>query len=277
MSTRDDLLAEMARLSAARARRARRPARELLEHGLVLPPPPPLRLVPGKFELIAEIKFASPSAGALAPRPSARAALEQAGVYAAAGARAVSVLTEPTRFGGSLAHLEAAAHAGPPVMRKDFLVDPVQVAEARLAGASGVLLVLRLLDREALEALLAACGALRMFALLEAFDERDLERARDAAELRGEVQLLIGVNARDLATLRVEPERCLRLAPLLPPDVPAVAESGIERPEDARAVADAGYSLALVGSALMRARDPGCLLRGLLEAGRAASRGRSAR
>jgi indole-3-glycerol phosphate synthase len=185
------------------------------------------------------------------------------------------VLTEPSRFDGSLGHLSAAAaHLAPlgvPAMRKDFLIDPYQVFEARAAGAGGVLVILRMLPETDTRALIECAGALGLFVLLEAFDARDiaLMHALIGAH-RGASLLLAGVNCRDLTTLEVVPRRLLELAPLLPPGVPWVAESGVAAAADAEAIACAGYSLALVGSALMRGDDPGALATALLTAGRAA-------
>src|SRR5262249_56788312 len=126
--------------------------------------------------------------------------------YAGAGAAAVSVLTEPTRFDGSLAHLTAAVQAlaprSVPAMRKDFLVDPYQVFEARAAGAGGVLVILRMLAKEDTRALIDCAGALGMFVLLEAFDARDIALMHELIDAqRGATPLLAGVNCRDLATL----------------------------------------------------------------------------
>lgn len=272
-------LAEMAAASRARVRRLtpgpRRAA--LARAASSAPPPPPLRLPVGGFELLAEVKFASPSAGRLAQAAEAEHAARQARRYAAAGAAALSVLTEPTRFAGALTHLGAAARAvRVPVMRKDFLVDPLQVLEARAAGASGVLLVLRMLAEDALAALLDAAEEHGLFVLLEAFDEADLERAARVLATRSRGTYLVGVNARDLATLAVDPHRHLALAERLPRGVPCVAESGLTTAADARAAVQAGYGLALVGSALMRATDPGALLAEMLAAGRAAAAERRA-
>jgi indole-3-glycerol phosphate synthase len=187
------------------------------------------------------------------------------------------VLTEPARFDGSLTHLTEAARAlAPhqvPAMRKDFLVDPYQVLEARAAGAGGVLLILRMLSPETLGALIECARSHELFVLLEAFDAHDLERMREViAADAGRSALLAGVNCRDLATLEVVPERLLELAPLLPVGVPHVAESGVESAADARRLAAAGYGLILVGSALMRDQDPAALARALLEAGRTVRR-----
>jgi indole-3-glycerol phosphate synthase len=159
-------------------------------------------------------------------------------------------------------------------MRKDFLVDPYQVLEARLAGAGGVLVIVRMLSREPLDALLDCARAFGLFVLLEAFDASDLELVRELiASHRGSNRLLAGVNCRDLETLEVAPGRLLELSPLLPPGAPCVAESGVGSAADARAIAAAGYQLALVGSALMRHGDPHALARSLLAAGRSAREG----
>jgi indole-3-glycerol phosphate synthase len=268
-------LDEMAAASEARLRAARGRLAEgaLLELAARTPAAPPLRLSPQGFDVIAELKLRSPAAGSLgaAETPIAPRAI----AYARAGAAAVSVLTEPSRFDGSLTHLSEAsrplAPLGVPAMRKDFLIDPYQVLEARAAGAGGVLLILRMLSSQALEALIACARTQGLFVLLEAFDERDLDRLQQViASDAGRSLLLAGVNCRDLATLEVVPRRLLELAPLLPPQVPHVAESGVECGADARRLAGAGYGLALVGSALMRTADPAALIRSLLEAGRSA-------
>jgi indole-3-glycerol phosphate synthase len=235
--------------------------------------PSRLQLDVSGFDLIAELKLRSPAAGPLSlyGENLERRAL----AYASAGAAAVSVLTEPSRFDGSLLHLKSAASAlaplAVPAMRKDFLVDPYQVLEARVAGAGGVLVILRLLPRDDLTALLDCARALGLFVLLEAFDAHDIELMQELiAEHRGSNQLLAGVNCRDLATLEVVPERLTDLAPLLPTSVPRVAESGVLSVAEAGRVAAAGYDLALVGSALMQGKDPTALAGALLAAGRAA-------
>ena len=270
-----DFLAEMARASAARVRAARQELGEgqLLARCGKLAPPPPLRLEARGFDLIAEVKLRSPAAGSLAP--DATDVVARVAAYARAGAAAVSVLTEPSRFDGQLAHLAAAAaQLAPlrvPAMRKDFLVDPYQVLEARATGAGGVLLILRMLSRPQLDALLACACEQGLFVLLEAFDAQDLELMRELVGAhRGANQLLAGVNCRDLTSLKVVPGRLGELAPLLPHGVPGVAESGVASAADAREVAAAGYALALVGSALMQGADPQTLAQGLLAAGRAA-------
>jgi indole-3-glycerol phosphate synthase len=266
-------MATSSRQRVAQARAAA-PERELQARARDLPPPPPLRLSPGGFDLIAEVKLRSPAAGVL--KGGAEDVAARVTRYADAGAVAISVLTEPTRFDGTLSHLSAAsgALAGRiPVMRKDFLVDPYQVYEARVAGAGGILVILRMLIPADARALLDAAAALGLFVLLEAFDTADLAQAamlveRDAARM----VLLVGVNCRDLTTLEVVPGRLEQLAALLPHTVPRVAESGVGSREDAARVAAAGYNVALVGSALMQSDDPRALAYGLLSAGRAAAR-----
>jgi indole-3-glycerol phosphate synthase len=268
-------LEEMASGSHTRVREAKLalPEAALADRARHSPPPPPLRLGAGGFDLIAELKLRSPAAGPLGAGDADLAA--RVTTYAQAGAAAVSVLTEPSRFDGSLAHLTEAARTlrplAVPALRKDFLVDPYQVLEARAAGAGGVLVILRMVSPATIDALLACARAHGLFVLLEAFDTRDLEQMHQlvAAHARS-TTLLAGVNCRDLTTLQVVPERLLELAALLPAGVPHVAESGVTTAADARRIAAAGYELALVGSALMQASDPAARMRALLEAGRAA-------
>jgi indole-3-glycerol phosphate synthase len=257
-----------------RAARAACSQQELLARAMDTPTPPRLRLQPGGFDLIAELKLRSPAVGQLkGPGEDVAARVT---TYARAGAAAISVLTEPTRFDGSLDHLHAAARAlsalDVPAMRKDFLVDAYQVIEARLAGAGGVLAILRMLSEPELEALIGQARALELFVLLEAFDERDLERLHSVLGRLGTAGLLAGVNSRDLATLQVVPSRLEQLARHLPTGIARVAESGVGSAEDARRAAEAGYDLALVGSALMRGDDPAGLATAMLSAARAARR-----
>jgi indole-3-glycerol phosphate synthase len=267
-------LAEMAAGSRERVRAARlRVAEgELIERAGRTPPAPPLRLSADGFDLIAELKLRSPAAGRLG---ATAGVAERVAAYGGAGAAAVSVLTEPSRFDGELGHLVQAAEVlaplGVPAMRKDFLVDPYQVLEARVAGAGGVLVILRMLSRAAIDALIDCARAHRLFVLLEAFDAHDIELMHAVVATHAHrTTLLAGVNCRDLATLEVVPQRLTELAPLLPAGVPRVAESGVTDAAAARAVAAAGYALALVGSALMRGPDPAALARALLAAGRSA-------
>ena len=258
-----DFLAQMAASSQARAQAARAACSEarMLELARAQAPAPALRLPPGGFGLIAEVKLRSPAAGALGDAGTDVAGRVRR--YAAAGAAAVSVLTEPERFDGSLEHLRCAAAAlaplAVPAMRKDFLVDPYQLAEARAAGAGGVLLIVRMLSQDLLEALIERARELSLFALLETFDAEDIERLQTVIARVGTRGLLAGVNCRDLVTLEVVPSRLETLAPRLPRTLPRVAESGVASAEDARRMGAAGYDLALVGSALMRAPDPAAL------------------
>jgi indole-3-glycerol phosphate synthase len=271
-----DFLEQMAAGSRERVRAARAACSqaELLARAVDTPAPPGLRLQPGGFDLIAELKLRSPALGPLKGRLEDVPARVTA--YARAGAAAVSVLTEPTRFDGSLDHLRAATRALAPLrvpaMRKDFLVDAYQVIEARMAGAGGVLAILRMLSEPELEALVQQARALELFVLLEAFDERDLERLHGVLARLGRTGLLAGVNSRDLVTLQVVPARLEQLARHLPTGIPRVAESGVATAADARRAADAGYDLALVGSALMSGDDPAALASAMLSAARAGRR-----
>jgi indole-3-glycerol phosphate synthase len=261
----------------AEAAEAHRPAGPLAERVRHLPPPPALRLSPQGFDLIAEVKRRSPSAGNLAAGALKIAA--QARNYVRGGAAALSVLTEPVEFAGDLAHLKevAAASATVPAMRKDFLISPYQLLEARAAGAGGVLLIAAMLGDRELREMLRATHQLGMFALVEVFDLPDLERAAPAirsagpAIQDGRCRTLLGVNCRDLRTLEVDFGRFAALAPHRPRGVPTVAESGVASVGQAARVAGLGYHVALVGTALMRASDPGRLAAELLEAGRASA------
>ena len=272
------LLADMQRASHERvaAAKARAAEAELRARIADSAPPPPLVLANGGFDVIAELKLRSPSQGALAHQASDPVA-RLAG-YAKGGAAAVSVLTEPTRFDGSLEHLRLAAETlAPqrvPVMRKDFLVDPYQLLEARERGASGALLILQMVERARLIEMLDCAAELGLFVLLEAFDAGDLEMAAEiAAERRGRSeQVLMGLNCRNLETLAIDPRRFGVLRDKLPAGWPSVAESGVESPRDAAAVAALGYRLALVGTSLMKHKDAARATARLIEAGRGACR-----
>ena len=267
-------LDSMAQSSAARVAAAaqRESFAELRQRALALHAAPPLRLSPDGFDVIAEIKLRSPAAGQLGVQSDDW--LARALDYCRGGAAAVSVLTEPSRFDGSLEHLQRAAQAlrplNVPAMRKDFLVDRYQVAEARAAGAGGVLLIVRMLTPPQLERLLDAAAEFGLFVLLEAFDGDDLTAAAEA--LRGRErhapQVLIGINSRDLQTLKVIPERFDVLAPLLPAGWPAVAESGVANCADAKHMQRLGYRLALIGTALMTSSEPARFLSEIFDATR---------
>jgi indole-3-glycerol phosphate synthase len=242
---------------------------------------PPLRLSASGFDVIAELKLRSPAAGQLGDVNQDW--LGRVGTYARGGAAAVSVLTEPSRFDGSLEHLRQAAAVlaplGVPAMRKDFLVDPYQVLEARAAGAGGVLVILRMLSHARIAELLDVADEHGMFVLLEAFDDIDLETARDLLTSRAHHHrahqraaapepILIGINCRDLQTLKVVQGRFAALAPLLPGGWPAVAESGVASADDARRMRQLGYRAALIGTALMALDDPSRLLHEIFDATR---------
>jgi indole-3-glycerol phosphate synthase len=277
-------LEQMARSSAERVAQARSRVGEgeLLARARALPSPPALALDARGFDLIAEFKQRSPAAGSLVPAARDLAAAtrdltERVAGYARAGAAAVSVLTEPACFDGSLEHLQAATRAlapvGVPAMRKDFLVDPYQVLEARVAGASGILVILRMLSERDTDALLDCAQEVGLFVLLEAFAEADIDRAHAIVEAPGgaAATVLVGLNCRDLDTLQVVPGRLESLVDRLPAGVPRVAESGVGSATDAARIAAAGYDLALVGSALMTGGDPAVLVRDMLAAGRSAA------
>ena len=258
------------RLEAARARTSEA---RLLARIAGLPVPPGLNFHAAGFDIIAEMKLVSPAAGRL--KDGDEDIAKRVTNYARGGAAAVSVLTEPSRFGGSLDHLSEAAAVlaehGIPAMRKDFLVDPYQVLEARAAGAGGVLVILAMLDDAQCKEIISSALDQNMFVLVEAFDQQELARGgRVFGELPASEQLLLGLNCRDLRTLQVDPRRFETTAEFFPPVAHRVAESGIETPEHARWARDLGYDVALVGTALMRAGDPAQSLAALLAAGREA-------
>ena len=259
-----DFLQQMASLSTERAAMVGAIRSSDLDKALL-----PLRLA--SFDVIAEIKDRSPAEGALTTDNINRA--QQAQRYADGGAAAISVLTEPSCFSGDLSHVVEIVAAVPntPVLRKDFLVEPVQIVEARAAGASGVLLIVTMLSDAKLRSMLDCAYEHNMFVLLESFDEQDLSRitefmiAADLDRVNGNA-LLFGVNTRNLRTLAVDPDRLQKLASVLPKGR-CVAESGLHTADDVERVAGWGYSLALVGTALMRADDPAALIVAMRAAG----------
>jgi indole-3-glycerol phosphate synthase len=211
--------------------------------------------------LIAEVKRRSPSKGELATiaDPAALAV-----AYADGGAAAISVLTEQRRFGGSLADLDAVrAAVDVPVLRKDFVVTPYQVAEARAHGADLVLLIVAALDQPLLADLHALIGEYGMCPLVEVHDEDELERAAAIGAA------LIGVNARDLRTLQVDRAVFARLRPLVPQGALAVAESGVRGPADVAEYAAAGADAVLAGEACVSGADPRATVAELVAAGAA--------
>ena len=235
-----------------------RPLAPLVEAALRQPPARPFADAVRGGEgvaIIAEVKRRSPSRGELAPR---LVAAEAARRYEAGGAAALSVLTDGEFFGGSPADLaEARAACDLPVLRKDFTVDRRDVLDARLMGADAVLVIVAALDDAELRGVVALAGEVGLDALVEVHDEAEVARAVAAGAT------LVGVNQRDLLTFAVDPERALRLAPLLPPETVRVAESGIAGADDVRRLGDAGYDAVLVGEWLVTSGDPEAAVRSL--------------
>ncbi|MGN6782578.1 MAG: indole-3-glycerol phosphate synthase TrpC [Marmoricola sp.] len=222
--------------------------------------PMPAFAAPG-LSVIAEVKRRSPSKGHLAEIPDP-AGLATA--YAAGGADAISVLTEQRRFGGSLDDLRAVRSAvATPLLRKDFVVEGYQLLEARAAGADLVLLIVAALDDALLADLHRHAEELGLTPLVETHDEAEIERAL-AVGAR-----LIGVNARNLKTLDVDPDTFGRLATLLPDGVVKVAESGVSGVGDATRLAEQGADVVLVGEALVKDGDPTAAVAALRSLGRA--------
>jgi len=208
-----------------------------------------------RVAVIAELKRSSPSKGTL---DASLDAADRTRRYVAGGAAALSILTEPSRFGGSLADLRDARAAVPvPLLRKDFITHEVQLLEARAYGASAVLLIARALDPSELAELGAAATALGLTPLVEIRDEAELTRAL------GIPPAVIGVNNRDLETLVIEPEVGARMIPLVPADRVAVYESGITDAAGVARAAALGADAVLVGSSLSVAADVEGTLRAL--------------
>jgi indole-3-glycerol phosphate synthase len=220
-----------------------------VEHALRRPEPAaPLRL-------IAEVKRASPSKGVLHPGADP---LEYARLYEEGGAAAVSLVTEPHQFGGSLEWVnQVRPHVRVPILLKDFVVDGYQVLDAAVRGADAVLLLASLHSDVQLGRLLGETRLLGLDALVEVHDEAELRRALHAGAT------MVGINNRDLRTLEVDPERCFALLDLVPPLVTAVAESGFARPDQVGRLRQSRADAALIGEALMTAADPRAVLAAL--------------
>ena len=225
--------------------------------------PPPLDALAAlrapDIAVIAEVKRASPSRGELAniadPAELARA-------YQSGGARVISVLTEERRFHGSLADLDAVRAAVTiPVLRKDFIIRPYQIHEARAHGADMLLLIVAALEQPALESMLERAESLGMTVLVEVHTEEEADRALQAGAK------VIGVNARDLKTLEVDRDCFARIAPGLPSNVIRVAESGVRGRADLLAYAGAGADAVLVGEGLVTSGDPRTAVADLVSAG----------
>ncbi len=241
------------------ARRAREVSLDTLLAGLPAPqrgrPFSEALIAPG-VSLIAEMKRASPSKGPIHPDAVVS---EVVAAYERAGAAACSILTEPHRFGGSLDDLrEARAATRLPLLRKDFIVDPYQLAEARLAGADAALLIVAALDEDELRDLLQFGGDLGLDVLVEAHEEDEVLAAVEAgAEI-------VGINNRNLKTLEVDPDTVLNLLADIPAGTVVVAESGISERADVIRLGEAGVDAILVGEALMRSGDPAAAIRSLM-------------
>ncbi|WP_371152121.1 indole-3-glycerol phosphate synthase TrpC [Buchananella felis] len=219
---------------------------------------PALRSGAGPLTIIAEVKRSSPSKGRLAdiPDPATLARLYEAG-----GASMISVLTEERRFGGSLADLDAVRRAVDiPVLRKDFVVTPYQIHEARAHGADCVLLIVAALEQPALESFIERIHSLGMTALVETHSRLEARRAVDAGAK------LIGVNARDLTTLEVDRSTFAQVVDVIPSDITVVAESGVRGPHDVVDYFRAGANSVLVGEALVKSGDPAASVREFIAA-----------
>jgi indole-3-glycerol phosphate synthase len=213
----------------------------------------------GRVNVIAECKRRSPSRGVLAVDYDPVAL---AGHYQSGGAAAVSVLTEPTFFDGSLEHLAAVRGAVDiPLLRKDFIVDEYQLFEARAAGADAILLIVAALEQDTLRRLQHRAWELGLAALVEVHDESELDRAVDSGAR------LIGVNNRNLRTLKVDVEASYRLASRIPAQTVAVSESGLQARADLEKLAAAGYRAFLIGERFMTDSDPASAIQGLIGKG----------
>ena len=241
---------------------ARRPLREVERAAQVAPPVRSLYAALHRgphqpLRAIAEIKRASPSAGPI--RPGANP-VEIAEDYANAGASAISVLTDETFFDGHLSFIgRVRTEVDLPILRKDFIVDPYQVVEARAAGADAVLLIVAALSDRELEELSAEAKNQGLAALIEVHDQHELDRALSVGAA------IIGINHRNLTTLEIDLSLSEKLAPSVPSDVLLVAESGIRTPDDVEEVSARPVHAMLVGESLMRAESPGAALKTLLE------------
>jgi indole-3-glycerol phosphate synthase len=226
--------------------------------GETAPPFEKALTAPG-LSFICEVKRASPSKGLIAEDFPY---LQIAGEYEAAGAAAISVLTEPEFFLGSDAYLrDIAAAVKVPLLRKDFIVDPYQIYEAKLLGASAMLLICALLETRALEEYIGLAASLGMSSLVETHNAEELRSALDAGAR------IIGINNRDLRTFQVDLGLSGRLRRLIPPGIITVSESGVKGAAETRVLRELGFDAALIGEALMRAPDKKQFLAELREEG----------
>ena len=218
--------------------------------------PPMARALAGpSVGVIAEAKRRAPSKGWIKPGMSA---VDQAQAYEAGGAVALSILTEPVHFGGSVDDLVAVRAAVKiPILKKDFHIEPIQLVEAKAIGASAALIIVRALSPRSLERMAETARALELELLVEIRDEHELQRALDIGAS------MIGINNRNLETLEIDATTSERLLPLIPSNVVGIAESGVSRRADVERVAAAGADAVLVGSAISAADDPGAAVREL--------------
>jgi indole-3-glycerol phosphate synthase len=217
----------------------------------------------GELAIIAEMKRASPSAGEIVKHYSPA---KLAKAYQENGAAAISVLTEEDHFQGSLDHLKEAKKAARlPILRKDFIVDPYQIYEAKLAGASAVLLIIAILSADEYSELLKAATSLEMDALVEVHSSRELDQALGQSPQSPKI---IGINNRNLKDLTVDLETTFDLLQEIPKGVRVVSESGIQTPETIRELKKKGVAAALVGEHLLKSKDPGAALKALVQAGK---------
>lgn len=238
------------------------PLADLRAMAMVAPPPRDFAAVlrqPG-VSLIAECKKASPSKGLLVPRYDP---VRLARSYEKAGARAISVLTDARHFQGSLEHLRDVREAVKlPVLRKDFLFDPYQIYESRVAGADAVLLIAAVLSDSDIRELQALAGKLGMASLIEVHTAEEVERVLSLSPA------VVGVNNRNLQTFEVDFENTARLRAMIPAEVIVVGESGLKTPDDIRAMRAIGVDAVLVGESLVKSGDVTTQARALVNAGR---------
>ena len=243
-------LGRLSTAASARAEELERRSEELKALGRDVPPAAGFAaaLMRADVAVIAEVKRRSPSKGVINPSIDASA---QASAYERGGASALSILTEPTEFGGSLQDLrDARAAASLPTLKKDFHVHPIQMLEARAAGASAVLLIARALPSDRLRAMAERASELSLEVLIEVRTEAELEEAVAFPDA------VIGVNSRDLETLVIDPSVTARLVAMIPADRLAIAESGVSTRADVERVAGAGADAVLVGSSISASPDP---------------------
>ena len=255
-------LEQILKVTRARVAALQACSSDLARRAATAPAPRPfLRLPLGPtLGVVAEIKRRSPSQGAIRPDLDPVA---HARAYARGGAVAISVLTDEAHFGGSLDDLAKVATAvALPVLRKDFIIDETQILEARAAGASAILLIVRILTPDRLNALAAAAASQGLGTLVEVHTAAELETALAARPTA------VGVNARDLSTFTVDLRGAEAIVARVPAEIPVVAESGIEGRGDVERLAAAGADFVLVGTSLARRSDPEMAVRALTGAGR---------